>query len=261
MAVPIITLISDFGLVDGYTACMKGVILRIAPDATLVDISHEIAPQDIRSAAFVLFTSYGCFPQGTIHLAVVDPGVGTERKAIAVRSRSGFFIGPDNGVFSLMLAKETDWEARSLENEGLWQKPVSATFHGRDIFAPVAAHLAIGLSFDLVGSVCAPADLEWSSPIVGGDKIKGEIVHVDRFGNCISNVTRGHLEVAAPLEKWSVRAGSIEIPAILNTYGGSRPGTALALVGSSGFIEIAVNQGSAAKRLGLHPGTKILLSL
>jgi hypothetical protein len=258
LAEPIITLTSDFGLSDGYVASMKGVILGIAPDARLVDISHDIPPQEVRSAAFVLATCYECFPAGTVHLAVVDPGVGTERRAIAVRTRSGFFIGPDNGIFSLVLAKETGWEARSLENEDLWRNPVSAIFHGRDIFAPVAAGIARGVAFELVGPVCFPAVLEWSSPIAGRAEVEGEIIHIDRFGNCITNVTKEHLNAAGPLESWCLRAGGIEIPSILETYGRGAPGSALALVGSSGYIEIAVNQGSAASRLGLHPGTKIL---
>ena len=258
MAAPVITLISDFGLVDGYCASMKGVILGIAPDAKLVDISHEIRPQDIRSAAFVLFTCYDCFPQGTVHLAVVDPGVGTDRRAIAVRSRSGFFVGPDNGIFSLVLTKERGWEARILENEGLWHKPLSATFHGRDVFAPVAARLARGIPFDLLGPECSPAVLEWSSPDTGKSEVKGEIIHIDRFGNCITNVTTEHLRVTGSLEGWSVHAGNVEIPSILHAYGDSIPGGVLALVGSSGFIEIAINQDNASSRLGLRTGTKIL---
>lgn len=257
LSVPIITLISDFGLRDGYVASMKGVILGTAPDAKLVDISHEIPPQDVRSAAFVLLTCYECFPQGTVHLAVVDPGVGTERKSIAVRSRSGFFIGPDNGIFSFVLSRETGWEARSLENEGLWRKPSSATFHGRDIFAPVAARLARGIPFDLLGPVCSPAVLEWSFPVAENGEVRGEIIHIDRFGNCITNVTREALVTSGPLEGWTVYAGSVGIPSIMSTYGESSPGCALALVGSSGFVEVAVNQGNAASQLRLRPGTKI----
>ena len=218
MAAPIITLTSDFGLSDGYVASMKGVILGIAPDAGLVDISHLIPPQEVRSAALVLATCYECFPAGTVHLAVVDPGVGTERRAIAVRTRSGFFVGPDNGIFSLVLAKETGWEARSLESEELWRKPVSGTFHGRDIFAPVAAGIARGVAFELVGPVCFPAVLEWSSPVVGRTEVEGEIIHIDRFGNCITNVTKEHLNATGPLESWCLRAGGIEIPSILETY-------------------------------------------
>jgi S-adenosyl-L-methionine hydrolase (adenosine-forming) len=260
LAAPIITLMSDFGLQDGYVASMKGVILGIAPDALLVDISHEIPPQDIRSAAFVLSTCYACFPQGTVHLAVVDPGVGTERKAIAVRSPVGFFVGPDNGIFSLVLGRETRWEARSLENCSLWRKETSATFHGRDIFAPVAARLARGVPFDLLGPLCSPAVLEWSSPIRGESEVQGEIIHIDRFGNCITNVAGDDLMVSGPLENWTVRAGGVTISSILNTYGQSRPGSVLALNGSSGYIEIAINQGNAASELGLSTGTRISLS-
>jgi len=191
----------------------------------------------------------------------VDPGVGTERRAIVIRSRSGFFIGPDNGIFSLVLRKETGWEARSIENESLWRKPVSATFHGRDIFAPVAARVARGVPFDLLGPVCSPSLPEWSPPVAGYGEVEGEIIHVDRFGNCVTNVTEEVLRTSGPLKNWTLHAGSVEIPSILNTYGESFPGDVIALVGSSGFIEIAVNQGHAALRLELRPGAKILFSL
>lgn len=261
MAGGIVTLTSDFGLRDWYVASMKGVILDIDPEARLVDISHQIAPQDVRSGAFVLFASYGCFPCGTVHLAVVDPGVGTGRLAIAVRTASGIFIGPDNGIFSLVLQKEEAWEARSLENPDLQRKPVSRTFHGRDIFAPAAAHLAAGIEFELLGPACAPVISQWASPSCTSAGIEGEVIHIDRFGNAITNVTPDALGEPGQSVRWKVRAGEGAGLPVLETYGLVSPGSALALVGSSGFLEIAVNQGNAASELGLYTGTGVLFSL
>lgn len=255
---PIITLLTDFGLRDGYVASMKGVILERAPDARLVDISHLVAPRDVRSAAFVLFTAHGCFPAGTVHLAVVDPGVGTSRRAIAVRTRSFFFVGPDNGIFSLVLKAEKGWEARSLENPEFHRKPLSSTFHGRDLFAPAAARIARGAPFHLFGPVCDPLLSEWSAPAHTAAGIEGEVIHIDHFGNCITNVTRKELETSAPADRYAVRLGAVVLPHILDTYGQVETGKALALVGSSGFIEIAVNGGSAEVQLGLRAGTKVL---
>ncbi|MFZ2446931.1 MAG: SAM-dependent chlorinase/fluorinase [Syntrophobacteraceae bacterium] len=257
MAAPIITLLTDFGLRDGYVASMKGVILGIAPDAAPVDISHLIAPQDVRSAAFVLFTCYECFPHRTVHLAVVDPGVGTDRGAIAVRAGSFFLVGPDNGIFSLVLRKETGWRARSLENTDFHRQPASATFHGRDIFAPVAAHLARGAPFEALGPECAPAISEWASPIRTAEGIEGEVIHIDRFGNAVTNITREMPGDLGPSERWSVSAEKASGLPVLGAYGLAAAGSALALVGSSGFFEIAVNGGNAASELGLRPGSKV----
>lgn len=258
---PLITLLSDFGLRDGYAASMKGVILRICSRARIVDITHLIEPGEIRSGAFVLFTSYGCFPDNTIHVAVVDPGVGTSRRGIAIRSNSHFFVGPDNGIFSSVLEKETGWEARSLENSSFFHHPVSRTFHGRDIFAPVAAHLACGASFDQLGPVCTPMVPDWSAPLVLDGRIEGEIIHVDRFGNAITNVLRRTLEQQGKAQEWTLRVESAPNISILDTYDQAGPGKLLALTGSSGFMEVAVNQGNAASRLNLCPGTKVAFLL
>ncbi|MGO9316115.1 MAG: S-adenosyl-l-methionine hydroxide adenosyltransferase family protein [Syntrophobacteraceae bacterium] len=257
---PIITLLTDFGLQDGYVASMKGVILGICPDAKLVDISHLVAPRDVRSGAFVLYTSYEFFPQGTIHLAVVDPGVGTERSPIAIRAKSCFFVGPDNGLFSFVL-KETGWEARRLENRQFWKSQLSSTFHGRDLFAPVAAHIARGAHFDDLGPSCDPVLAQWGEPIVGKGQVEGEVIHIDHFGNAIINVMRETLEKQGPAEKWTTSAGKTVIHSIQQTYGRVSAGKALALTGSSGLIEIAVNHGNAASELGLRSGTKVTFRL
>lgn len=261
MGRPVITLLTDFGVQDGYVASMKGVILEICPNARLIDISHVIAPQDVRSASFVLFTCYEYFPRGTIHLAVVDPGVGTERAAIAVRTNSFFFVGPDNGIFSFVLKNETAWEARKLENERFRKTPVSDTFHGRDIFAPAAAHIARGARFEAFGPPYEPILAGWSEPYVSKEEIRGEVIHIDRFGNSITNVTLKTLESRGPARDWSVHAGKTVIRSVELTYAKAGKGEALALSGSNGFIEIAINQGSAAAELGLHRGTEVIFRL
>ncbi len=261
MSSHIITLLTDFGLMDGYVASMKGVILDICPDAKLVDISHLIAPHNVRSGAFVLFASYQYFPHGTIHLAVVDPGVGTERGAVAIRTRSCFLVGPDNGLFSLILRKETGWEARRLKNPQFRRSPLSSTFHGRDLFAPAAAHIACGVPFETLGPACDPISPHWSEPSIGEGEVIGEVIHIDRFGNAITNVLSETLEKLATLEKWTVTAGKFAIESIEQTYGRVITGEPLAVTGSTGFIEIAVNQGNAAIELGLETGTKVTFRL
>jgi hypothetical protein len=259
---PIITLLSDFGLQDGYVASMKGVILEICPNARLVDISHLIAPQDVRSGAFVLYASYQYFPRGTVHLAVVDPGVGTERRAVAIRTGSSFFVGPDNGLFSLILKKETKWETRKLENPKLRRSSVSSTFHGRDLFAPAAAHLACGVGFHTLGPlVLDPISPQWREPIIAKGEVIGEVIHIDRFGNATTNVRSEILEKRGPADQWRITTGKSEIRSIRQTYGRVRTGEALALTGSTGFIEIAVNQGNAACELELDLGTKVSFRL
>jgi hypothetical protein len=240
---------------------MKGVILEICPEAKLVDISHLIAPHGVRSGAFVLFASYEYFPRGTVHLAVVDPGVGTERGAIAIRTGPSFFVGPDNGIFSLILGKETGWEARRLENPQFRRSPLSSTFHGRDLFAPAAAHLACGANFDDLGPSCDPTLSAWGRPIIGDGEVRGEVIHIDRFGNAITNVPGEILEKQGPARKWTIEAGKSVINSIQQTYGRAGTGESLALTGSTGFIEVAVNQGNAAAELELQLGTRVVFRL
>lgn len=256
---PIITLLTDFGISDGYVASMKGVILGICPEARLVDVSHLVPPQDIRAGAFLLSTVYRDFPEGTIHLAVVDPGVGTERRALAIRASCFFFVGPDNGLFSLILRNKEDWEAYSLEDSRFWRSTVSSTFHGRDIFAPVAAHLAKGTPVNHFGPLCAPLIASWSSAIRSQDGIQGEVIYIDHFGNAVTNLTHKDLETLAPQSEWSIRVRDLSIPAVGNTYGDAEPGAAIALIGSSGYLEIAVNGDHAAKALNIQKGDPVLI--
>jgi len=259
---PIITLLTDFGIRDAYVASMKGVILSICPEACMVDITHMISPQDVRSGAFVLGTVYRDFPLETVHLAVVDPGVGTQRSALAIEAGGYCFVGPDNGLFSWILKAEPTWKAHSLENREYWNPSISTTFHGRDIFAPVAAHLARRVELDALGPPCTPIIAKWSIPVPKGDELQGEVIHVDHFGNGITNLTREDLEAFAPQDRWqriikvvgTKGASRIEL---VQAYGDVAPGSAMALIGSSERLEIAVNQGDAAETFGIRTGSAV----
>jgi S-adenosylmethionine hydrolase len=256
---PIITLLTDFGLQDNYVASVKGIILGICPEARLVDITHLIPPQDIRAAAFVLSCTYADFPEGTIHLAVVDPGVGTSRRALVIESQRRFFIGPDNGLFDAVLSKEASWRAFSIENHEFLRPVVSSTFHGRDVFAPVAAHLAGGVPIHRFGPSCTPAGPGWGQVIDRGETLEGEIIYIDHFGNAISNIEKETLEAFAPRNLWIVRVGVKTVQAA-DVYGGKKPGESMALIGSCGHLEIAVNLGHAADVLGIHRGDPVFVS-
>jgi S-adenosylmethionine hydrolase len=253
----IVTLMTDFGLEDGYVAAMKGVILSLVPDAVLVDITHAIPPQDIRWGAYILKSCYADFPSGTIHTAVVDPGVGTERRPLASQTPPFGFMGPDTGLFSLVLAKEKTYEARVLENPAVRRPMVSATFHGRDIFAPAAAYLAAGFPFASLGPQAKPADPPWPAPKSTPGGIAGTVLGWDRFGNIVTSIEREHL---TPLEKggmFHVLFGSQRIRRFGRTYADAPPGHALALLGSSNHLEIAVNQGNAAERFSATRGQSV----
>jgi S-adenosylmethionine hydrolase len=257
---PIITLLTDFGLQDNYVASVKGIILGICPEARLVDVTHLIPPQDVRAAAFVLSCTYADFPEGAIHLAVVDPGVGTSRRALVIESQRRFFIGPDNGLFfDAILSKEASWRAFSIENHEFMRPVVSSTFHGRDVFAPVAAHLAGGVPIHRFGPSCIPAGPGWGQVIDRGETLEGEIIYIDHFGNAISNIKKEKLEAFAPSNLWTVRVGACTVRAA-GAYGQKKPGESMALIGSCGHLEIAVNMGRAADLLGIRRGDPVLVS-
>ncbi len=246
----VITLLTDFGRSDAYAGVLHGVILRINPHAVVVDLCHEIPAHDVRAAAFVLFSAYRFFPEDAIHVAVVDPGVGTERRAMAVRTGGGVFISPDNGLLSRVLDQERALEMVQLTNPAYWLSPLSSTFHGRDLFASVAAHLSIGVPLSAMGpGMQKPVLLK--CPCAWRDQtgvIHGEVQHVDRFGNLITNIPGAWVEGARGP---AIKVAGEVIRAILDTYASVADGTLLALVGSSGFLEIAVRSGSAAERLGV----------
>jgi S-adenosylmethionine hydrolase len=275
--VPLVTLLTDFGTADGYVGTMKGVILDIAPEARLMDISHEIAPQNVRQAAYVLYTSYSFFPSHTVHMIVVDPGVGSARRPIAVRTPSGSFVAPDNGVLSYVMAREDVEVAVELAHPQYRLPQVSHTFHGRDIFSPAAAHLAAGIPIEALGP--AVTDLI-TFPLPGlevmGQSISGEVLHADRFGNVITSI--GLLswagrelslepafgvgeQVRFTADKAVVVAAGHRIAGVHRTYADVKPGETLALVGSEGHLEIAVREGSAAQRLALRAGDPVMVRL
>jgi len=273
--VQIITLTTDFGTKDWFVGTIKGVILGIAPRATIVDITHEIPAGDIRAGAFALAAGYRFFSKGTVHVAVVDPGVGGARKAIAVQTADHFFVGPDNGVLSCALAKEKIKSVRRLENANFFLHPVSHTFHGRDIFAPVAAHLSRGAPIHKLG----PAQknfvpLPWPQPRARRNRIEGEVVFVDQFGNAITNIENTSLNPkieVVPGRRPALRSTSLSglnaggevfvgrrrLCQVKAFYQSVRAGQAVAVPGSSGLLEIAVNGGSAAKHFGLKIGDRI----
>lgn len=260
----IITLTTDFGLRDAYVGVMKGVILGIAPDVSLVDITHEIAPQGILEAAFHIRSAVRYFPPGTIHLAVIDPGVGSDRRAIAIQADACTFVGPDNGIFGQALAelgllKEPAGSlihahAVHLTETRHHLQPTSDTFHGRDIFAPIAAHLANGVPLHSLGVAIQHIEvgtIAGSTEVAG--RIHGHVVHIDRFGNAISNIPYKSLPPSPIL----ARVGAHAVPGLARSY---REMRVAALIGSAGYLEIAVRDGSAAHELGLKVGDDIRVS-
>jgi S-adenosyl-L-methionine hydrolase (adenosine-forming) len=258
----IITLTSDFGETDHYIACMKGVILQYAPDARLIDVTHAVQPHDVVHGAFVLRQVFDYFPVGTIHIAVVDPGVGTSRRLIAAKYEGRIFLTPDNGLVSLIHRDFEIEELRSIENRHLFGQPVSATFHGRDILAPVAGHLARGVRFETVGPIIAELEilnLDRPTALPNGG-MEGQVLYVDRFGNLISNI--GEVDLAAavgPARNLNVYVGPLRVGPLRLTYADVNPGEIVALIGSTGMLEIAINRGNAAAQLRAVPGTIVVV--
>ena len=246
---PVITLLTDFGTGDSYVAEVKGELLRLAPAATLVDVSHTIAPGDIAAGAYVLGRSWHHFPEGTVHLAVVDPGVGTSRPALALRAHGHAFVGPDNGIFTHVLRESAVEIVRLPVHDG-----AAPTFHGRDVFAPAAAALAAGRPLQPLGTPFAeiPVRLAVREPYHEGKTLIGEIVYVDRFGTLVTNFTRENLPSYASIEIEGLDVGRLH-----RTFGDVPTGGLLAYLGSGGQVEIAVRDGSAARRLGIGVGGKI----
>jgi S-adenosylmethionine hydrolase len=268
-ASPIITITTDFGTEDAYVPSMKGTMLSICPEARLVDVTHEVSPQDVMEAAFVLRSTRGHFPGETIHLVVVDPGVGTDRRAVALRAEGQWFVGPDNGVFPLVLDQAAPDAMAELDDPTFWRDDSpSATFHGRDIFAPAAAHLAAGHSVeDLGSSIDTLEPLQWARPSTAPQTVQGWVVHVDHFGNCITNIRRSTLADAAelddpnlPLDAFpSLKAyvGNTVLRELHPTYGAVPKGDPLLLFGSTDHLEIAANGGNAAELLGIRKGDSV----
>jgi S-adenosyl-L-methionine hydrolase (adenosine-forming) len=254
---PIITLTTDFGLQDHYVSAMKAVILGIKPDVRFIDISHEIPPQDVMAGAWVVRNAAMLFPRGTVHLVVVDPGVGTERKPVAIRIKDQFFVGPDNGIFSL-IGEDFDYEAVILNNDHFWRKERSNTFHGRDIFAPVSAHLADGIKLHQLGIPLEKlVTYRWAMPISDKDGIQGWIVHIDRFGNLVSNIPSELIEECIQTSRFRIYVGNTILHELVTTFGSVPDGEPAAYIGSSGKLEIAINKGNAKEMLGVEKGAQI----
>lgn len=251
----IVTLLTDFGTEDAFVGTMKGVILGINPEVCIVDLSHEIEAHRIEAAAFLLKTSYAYFPEGTVHVVVVDPGVGSSRRAIAASAGGYFFVAPDNGVLAYVYRDHPACEVFELTNREYFLPEISATFHGRDVFAPVAAHLSKGVPLEELGHSSTDFMLgEIKEPVRRGNQIEGHIVYVDRFGNLITDIPRQMVQEMLSRRPFRIALPSGEVTRITASYFEGQPGEPIAVVGSSGYLEIALNLQSAAQVLGLKVG-------
>jgi S-adenosylmethionine hydrolase len=259
---PLITLLTDFGLSDYYVAAMKGVILSRNPAANIIDIGHQIAAQNISSAAYVLFGAYPSFPSETIHVVVVDPGVGSTRRRIAARAHRHYFVGPDNGVFSFVF-RQGDYEAFQITNPRLLAPDISNTFHGRDIFAPIAAALSLGTPLSEVGDRLSTVELLPEPKRVSPGLIESRIIHIDHFGNCVTGIDRIALSGTDLQPGFTFQAGRAQITTLKRFYleDPATPDEPFLIWGSIGFLEISLVSSSAADRLGLRIGDAVQLRL
>lgn len=260
--VSVITLLTDFGVADYFVGSVKGVILSLNPQARIVDLTHEIAAQDIQAAAFTLLAAYKSFPKGTVHVAVVDPGVGSTRRGIALVAANQFFVGPDNGIFSYIYEREPKFGIYELSNKEFFRESVSPTFHGRDIFAPVAAALSNGVKPAKLGRrVTDPVKLAPLTPEVRDSRIRARLIHIDRFGNCVTNITREVLTDKMIDAGAQLTVKGRNITSFRKFFSEETGGRAqlFALWGSAGFLEIAATNRSAAKMLGAHRSDKVVV--
>jgi S-adenosylmethionine hydrolase len=257
----IITLTTDFGSDSPYAAAMKGVILSINPAAVIVDITHAIPAQDVQRGAIVLEDTTPWFPEGTIHVAVVDPGVGTSRAILYAEIGPQRYIAPDNGLLSRLIARTPPARLIRLENDEHWLRPVSFTFHGRDIMAPVAAHLSMGLDPAELGPVIeGVTQMDWPEVRCSPGKIHGQVIEIDSFGNLITNIT-GDMFAGRPTDsRVCVVCSIFETFGIYRTYGEQSEGMLVALIGSSGRMELAIVGDNAAQRLGVGIGTPVVVA-
>lgn len=255
----IVTLLSDFGTADGYVAAMKGAILTVNPRLRVVDVTHEVPPQDVRTGAFTLAQVAPVFPPGTVHVAVVDPGVGSARRPLLVLAAGQAFVGPDNGL--LTRAAPRPREVRHLTSPGWWRPAPSRTFHGRDLFAPVAAHLASGRDPAEAGPIVTdPVELGLPEPVDRPGGLLGEVIHADRFGNLVTNIGGDRLAGAAPATLRFAIAG-FTISGLSATFADVAPGELVAYVGSDGLLEVGRRGGDARHYLGAPRGTAIQVIL
>ena len=259
-ASPVITLLTDFGLKDYFVPAVKGVILGVNPEAHIVDITHEIPEHDIEAAAFTILAVAGSFPEGTIHLAVVDPGVGSSRKPLLILSGGQFFVGPDNGLFSYVM--KDDAVVYELTNTDYFRQPLSQTFHGRDVFAPVAAALSTGIKPETLGKRIE----EWVTlpplkPKKLRDGLEARVIQIDRFGNCITNLTPADIHAEEIGSITQIKVGRKRIDSFRHFYGDNARGgkKPFAIWGSAGFLEISAENNSAAELLGVKRGQRLIV--
>lgn len=257
----IITLTTDYGLNDHLVGTLKGVILKINPDATIVDITHNVAPFDLLDGALAIGSAYSYFPARTIHVVVVDPGVGTERRPLLVTAENQYFVAPDNGVLSMIFEREENTVVRHITAEHYYVQPVSKTFHGRDIFAPVAAWLSKGWQTASMGEEITDfKKFAMPKPKSADGVVKGIVLRVDSFGNLITNFRAEDLpESALSNGEVKFQVGTQAVSRMVPTFASGNAGEAVAYVGSSGFVEIAVNKGNASRTLSIGRGTPVVL--
>ena len=257
-----IALLTDFGMKDHYGGSLKGVILGINPKATIFDITHEIRPQNIRDGAFVLYSVYPALPKGTIIVAVVDPGVGSMRQALCIQTSRGYLIGPNNGLFSLVLRMEDKFEARAIVNDRFFRKPVSSTFHGRDFFAPSAAWLSKRNVFQSFGPrIHKPHSFHIAKAIRADHAVKGEIVYIDRFGNGMTNISKTQFPSLGKTKETAVLVKGKQHASLKTFFSAGSRGALIALWNSSNLLELAVRDDSAEKLFGLKVGDSVAVRL
>lgn len=253
-----VALLTDFGLSDNFVGVIKGVILKINPKLSLVDISHQVSPHDIVQAAFLLRNSYKYFPQGTIFLAVVDPGVGSKQHPIIIRSKNYFFVGPNNGCLSLAAEEDGIRKIVAIENKRYFLKPISHTFHGRDIFAPAAGHLSCQRRLNSFGETLSVIKhLDIAKPKASKGILKGEVVYIDRFGNLVTNIGEALFRRTTRNKRFKIKIKDIEIGSVVSSYQAVQEGKPLAIFGSFGLLEISLNKASAKRLLGVAKGDSV----
>lgn len=258
MARPVITLTTDFGTADSLVGSMKGVILSIQPDAEIIDVTHKILPYDLLDGALAIGTAYKYFPPRTIHVVVVDPGVGTERRALLVTAGQHYFVAPDNGVLSMVYQSEEALAVRHITAEHYFLQPVSSTFHGRDVFSPVAAWLSKnGQSSSFGEEITDFVRFNLPKPKPAGNGMKGVVLRADNFGNLLTNFREEDLPQVLAGSNFTMRVGAAEISRLAQTFGNGAPNEPILILGSSGFFEVAVNRGSAAKAVGANRGAEV----
>lgn len=258
---PIVTLLTDFGTSDAYVGIMKGVLTGTCPAVTVIDLTHGIPAQNVLAGALTLRSAVDAFPAGTIHVAIVDPGVGTARRAVAMAAEHAIFVGPDNGLLVPAAKRLGVTAVHAIENASLFRHPVSMTFHGRDVFAPVAGALAAGMRLGAVGPRTDQfVDLAIPEPTIDNDRISGCVIHVDHFGNLVTNIDSALLTGAMPFDRVVTLKGR-RLDGVQATYGSVAPGQSVAVIGSWGCVEIAIHGGHAADSLGAGVGDAVTIEV